>query len=78
MKNATIDLHGVKHAEVTGLLDEFLYRHMVGHTAQVSIVTGNSEAMKAEVRKVLTEYGLTGTEGFWNRGELKVDLFSFY
>jgi DNA-nicking Smr family endonuclease len=73
--NTTLDLHGMKHAEVQRQLDVFLYRSMMSNCAQVTLVTGNSEAMKEVVRKVLSEYGLTAESSFWNTGELKVNIF---
>lgn len=74
--STSLDLHGVRHAEVSDLMDRFLYIHIVRKTSQVTIITGNSIAMKAKVNEVLSEYNLSGKEGFWNRGELKVDLLT--
>ena len=70
----SLDLHGVRHADVSGEVDRFLSANLSAHSKEVTIVTGNSEKMKAEVRRVLAEYNLQGVEGFFNKGELRVDL----
>ena len=70
----SIDLHGVRHADVPRTLDPFLYGGLVAGYSQLTIVTGNSETMKDVVRAVLSDYGLIATEG-WNSGELRVNLF---
>ena len=68
----TLDLHGVLHRDVPREVDRFLYEHMLKGTLLVNIVTGNSEAMKEIVGKVLDEYGFHYKESFLNSGTLAV------
>lgn len=52
-----IDLHGVKHEDVTQIVIRFVEKYWNTGT-RIQIVTGNSPAMKKEVIDVLKEYGL--------------------
>jgi hypothetical protein len=49
-----IDLHGVKHEEVQGILDDFIFNEK----PPFEIITGNSMEMKNIVFSVLKEYKL--------------------
>ena len=68
----TLDLHGVLHRDVGREVDIFLYQHMLRGSLLVNIVTGNSDAMKEIVGKVLDEYGFHYKESFLNSGTLAV------
>lgn len=68
----TLDLHGVLHRDVSREVDIFLYQHMLKGSLLVNIVTGNSDAMKEIVGKVLDEYGFYYKESFLNGGTLAV------
>jgi len=70
----SLDLHGVKHADVQREIDVFLYQQMQAQSTNVTIITGNSVKMKTLVQSVLAEYGMVGEDGFWNKGELPVCL----
>jgi DNA-nicking Smr family endonuclease len=69
-----IDLHGIKHENVTKLLDSFLYEHLTKRTDYITIITGNSDKMKELVLSILKEYNLSGTESMNNSGSLHVSL----
>ena len=66
----TIDLHGVRHAEVQKLLDQFLWEQMKMDAFWVEIVTGNSERMKEIVGEILKEYGFTWVVSITNSGTI--------
>lgn len=70
----TIDLHGIKHENVTRLLDEFIWDNLKIGTESVLVITGKSEEMKRLVREVASEYYLTTKEGLSNTGEMTINL----
>jgi DNA-nicking Smr family endonuclease len=70
----SIDLHDVRHSDVRGQLDAFLYSHMNLGTSEVIIITGKSDEMKDIVRHVLVDYNMTADECFNNYGSLLVKL----
>ena len=49
MKNKELDLHGVRHSSAAETVEEFL----LTHDLPVSIITGNSIAMKNIVKDIL-------------------------
>lgn len=53
----SLDLHGIRHAEVKPLLIRFIEERWDSDTL-CRIITGNSEAMKKIVAEVLDEYKL--------------------
>ena len=69
-----LDLHGVKHEDVSRKIDVFIWDNMQRSVFQVVIITGKSESMKELVQKCLKEYGLIGYEQLVNTGILIVDL----
>jgi len=73
MKNS-LDLHGIKHADVSREVDKFIGYHLMGGSKSVIIITGNSDEMKRIVGKTLTDYSITYTESWFNNGELSVNL----
>ena len=69
-----LDLHGVKHENVSRKIDTFIWDSFGRSLHQVVIVTGNSPEMKKLVNKCLDEYGLVSYEHSLNTGVLIVDL----
>lgn len=69
-----IDLHGVKHEEVTSMVDSFIWEHMQKGTNGVTIITGNSPEMKRMVNDIASEYGFKASEGMWNTGMIYLTL----
>jgi DNA-nicking Smr family endonuclease len=70
----SIDLHGVKHQDVSRVLDEFLWANMQTKATEVRIVTGNSEKMKNMVKETLLDYNFPSEEEFGNGGVLIVKI----
>ena len=70
----TLDLHGVKHADVTKLMDQFLWEQMNKKTREVEIITGISQAMKQVVIKNLKDYDFIYNEAWNNPGKFIVSL----
>lgn len=69
-----LDLHGIKHEEVTRRIDLFVWENIQMNTPQIQIITGNSTPMKNIVRECLAEYNLVPYEGYNNSATLYVDL----
>jgi DNA-nicking Smr family endonuclease len=69
-----LDLHGVKHENVSNEVDRFIWEAMQRNAHQVEIVTGNSEQMKNIVRDCVSDYGFKCGEGLVNWGALTVFL----
>ena len=70
----TLDLHGVKHADVSRLMDQFLWEQMNKKTREVEIITGISNAMIEIVIKNLKEYDFVYNEAWNNPGKFIVSL----
>ena len=70
----TLDLHGVKHADVPRLLDQFIWEQMNKKSREVEIITGISQAMKQVVIKNLKDYDFIYNEAWNNPGKLIVSL----
>jgi hypothetical protein len=47
-----LDLHGVKHRDVSTLVEEFVLLH----EPPMKVITGNSSKMKSLVREVIVKY----------------------
>lgn len=69
-----LDLHGIKHENVSNEVDRFIWEAMQRKLPQVEIVTGNSEQMKSIVRDCVIDYGFVCSEGFMNWGSIIVTL----
>jgi DNA-nicking Smr family endonuclease len=69
-----LDLHGIKHENVSNEVDRFIWEAMQLKLPQVEIVTGNSEQMKNIVRDCVHDYGFVCTEGFMNWGSIMITL----
>jgi DNA-nicking Smr family endonuclease len=70
----TLDLHGVKHADVSRLLDQFIWEQMNKKSREVEIITGISQTMKQVVIKNLKDYDFNYSESWNNPGKLIVSL----
>jgi len=68
----TLDLHGAFHEDVKGLLDRFLYAHMLNANPAVKVITGKSDKMKEIVFKILAEYGFEYKDDLFNAGSITV------
>ena len=66
---AEIDLHGVKHEQVSNLLDRFIWDSMRRGLTSIDIITG-----KTIVKDVLGEYELVAENSITNTGMLLVNL----
>jgi DNA-nicking Smr family endonuclease len=69
-----LDLHGVRHNEVSRKLDIFLGEHLTKGSNEVIIIIGHSDQMKKIVDNVLVDYGLTSEFGFLNKTQLIIKL----
>jgi len=70
----TLDLHGIKHAEVQVLLDQFLWENMKNNQREVAIITGISNQMKNIVVECVNDYMMTCEEEYNNPGKIIVKL----
>ncbi len=70
----TLDLHGVKHADVPKLLDQFLWEQMKRKSREAEVITGISPSMKEIVIKNLKDYDFIYNEAWNNPGKLIVKL----
>ena len=70
----TLDLHGVRHADVPKLLDQFLWEQIQKKRREVEIITGMSHTMLEVVIKNLKDYDFTYNEAWNNQGKLIVKL----
>jgi DNA-nicking Smr family endonuclease len=70
----TLDLHGVKHADVSKLMDQFIWEQMNKKTREIEIITGISQAMKQVVIKNLKDYDFIYNEAWNNPGKFIVSL----
>ena len=70
----TLDLHGVKHADVPKLMDQFIWEQMNKKSKEIEIITGISQTMKDVVIKNLKDYEFTYNEAWNNPGKLIVSL----
>jgi hypothetical protein len=63
-----LDLHGVKHAAVDILVEDFILKH----TTPIYIITGNSKVMKDKVIKVIESHDFKWLIKSHNLGEIVV------
>ena len=70
----TLDLHGIKHADVPKLLDQFLWEQIQKKRREAEIITGMSHGMLEVVIKNLKDYYFTYNEAWNNPGKLIVKL----
>ena len=72
--NIVLDLHGVKHKDVSQKVDKFIGYHLLEGTPSISIITGHSKEMKNHVSRVLDDYEMYSQESILNPGKITVDL----
>lgn len=70
----TLDLHGVRHKDVSRKIDTFIGDHLLSGSPTVFIMTGRSPDMKKIVDKTLGDYQMTSNEHINNPGVLIVSL----
>jgi DNA-nicking Smr family endonuclease len=70
----SIDLHGLKHEDVSRTLDGFLWQNMQKKIKEVRVITGNSDEMKRIVRETISDYGFSSEEEYFNSGALVVKI----
>ena len=70
----TLDLHGVRHADVPKLLDQFLWEQIQKKRREAEIITGISHSMIEIVIKNLKDYDFTYNESWNNPGKIIVKL----
>jgi DNA-nicking Smr family endonuclease len=69
-----LDLHGIKHAEVQVLLDQFLWENMKNNQREVAIITGISNQMKNIVIDCVEDYMMSCEEEYNNPGKIIIKL----
>lgn len=75
MKNDTLDLHGVRHRDVSKKVDEFLGNTIDSRLPELFIVTGLSVEMQDIVIETLKDYNLEYEVGdIFNPGYIKISL----
>lgn len=75
MKNDTLDLHGVRHRDVSKKVDEFLGSTIDSRLPELFIVTGLSVEMQDIVIETLKDYNLEYEVGdIFNPGYIKISL----
>ena len=72
MKKTTLDLHGVKHADVEDKLIDFFFWHSFDYK-KVNIITGNSQKMQELVISFLDKYEFKYYISSHNLGEIIVE-----
>jgi hypothetical protein len=70
----SLDLHGVKHADVGPLVDSFIWEHMKKKSSGIKIITGNSPEMRKIVTELAAEYGFTIVDCFGKTTEVLINL----
>jgi len=70
----TLDLHGVKHEDVSRRVDIFLSEHLQKGSNTVEIITGFSQKMRNIVENTLIDYHLEVIEEPMNAGRVFVRL----
>lgn len=70
----TLDLHGVKHADVPKLMDQFLWEQINRKAMEAEIITGLSTTMREIVIKNLKDYDFIYNDGWNNPGKVVVKL----
>ena len=69
-----IDLHGVKHENVSRQLDIFFWEMMQKQLSQVEVITGVSTRMKELVKETCKDYNFEMVENPINIGSVFVKL----
>ena len=69
-----IDLHGIKHENVSRHLDIFFWEMLQKKVTQVEVITGISQRMKEIVKETCKDYNFEVIENPINVGMLLVKL----
>ncbi len=69
-----IDLHGIKHENVSRQLDVFFWEMMQKDISQVEVITGISNRMKEIVKDTCKDYNFEVVENKINIGSVFVKL----
>ena len=72
MKKTTLDLHGVKHADVEDKLIDFFFWYSFDYK-KANIITGNSQKMQELVISFLDKYEFKYYISSHNLGEIIVE-----
>lgn len=64
----TLDLHGVKHADVDVMVEDFI----LNHETPMYIIIGNSNVMRDKVLKILLKHDFKWVIKSHNLGEIVV------
>ena len=78
MRIPTLDLHGLRHHEVSNEVARFI-ESWLGKDLFIDIITGNSDHMVFETTKVIQQYGLqyyTGLPAY--QGRVRVVMYDEY
>jgi len=70
----TLDLHGMRYADVPRAIDLFIGSHIVSGTNEIEIITGKSEEMKSMVRGISEDYSCSVEDVWGNPGSMIVNL----
>ncbi len=70
----TIDLHGIKHEDVSKLIDASIYKCLKTKKSRLWVITGNSQEMKRIVKTVADEHGLTAVESLFSNTDIIIDF----
>ena len=78
MPNPQLDLHGVRHHEVSNVVARFLERWL-NSGVFVEVIVGNSDPMLFEAVKVIQQYGLNYHTGLPKyQGRILVIMYDEY
>jgi DNA-nicking Smr family endonuclease len=70
----SIDLHGIKHADVQRKLDVFFWEMIQKNQSEVRVITGWSDEMKIIVKLVCKDYNFKVEEEIFNKGSLIIKM----
>lgn len=70
----TLDLHGMRYADVPRAIDLFIGAHIVSGTPEIEVITGNSDTMKRMVRDIAEDYSCSVEEIWGNYGSVLINL----
>jgi|TARA_R110000824_G_scaffold76703_2_gene194304 hypothetical protein len=78
MPPPTLDLHGLRHHEISHAVARFI-EDWLGKDLFIDIITGNSEQMLFEAVKVIKQYGLEYMTGLpEHQGRVRVVMYDEY
>ena len=78
MNTPTLDLHGLRHHEVSHVVARFI-EDWLGKGLFVDVITGNSEQMLHEALKVINQYGLEYMTGLpAHQGKIRIVMYDEY